>query len=159
SRRAEPRRRAAAEVECRELPALRPFIRESDLELPSDSGHVLVHGHVATNRDREIAVHAASRAERDVDVQMSRKHLEICPVQRRRAPPVSAHSTAPRSSNPVTAERHWATGSPALAHNSSSVAAPWASALHTRSSTSSSERGSDRASGDRPARLSASAIE
>jgi hypothetical protein len=71
----EARRRSAAEVERVDGPGL--AIGESKIQLSGKTRDVFVDRNHAPNRDGEIAIGAAARAERDVDVDVSRKHLEI----------------------------------------------------------------------------------
>jgi hypothetical protein len=72
---AEPGRRSTAEIKRVDRPI--PPIAEPQIELATQGGRVLIDGNDAPDRDGEIAIGAAARAKRDVDVEMTRKHHEI----------------------------------------------------------------------------------
>jgi hypothetical protein len=59
------------------------------VQLGIERGEVLVHRHLAANRDGEIAVRAAARAEGDVDIDVT-GHIEISPFVQHRAARIMA---------------------------------------------------------------------
>ena len=155
---------------CRPASGAASAIAERQLALDTRV-EVFVNRHDAAHRDGEVAVRAASRAERDVNVDVAgrQRNDDGCTSTiseratrrfiRRRISPVSAHSTAPRSSSPVTAARHSATGSAARAHSSSSVRRAGRERAPDRASRLRSPmRGAALGCGDKPASVNASAI-
>src|SRR5689334_4748596 len=85
---AETGRSSSAEIQCVDRPIA--GVTKAQLELASEPQRVFVRWDDAAYRDRKIAVRAPAGAERDVNVDVSRKHSEIYGRVPRRRP------TAPR---------------------------------------------------------------
>src|ERR1700741_3357763 len=89
---AKPRRSATAKVDRVEARTLE--LDAPALQLLSERRCILIDGRAGPYGDREIAVGAATRAERDVDVEMSDGHTRIYlpgELYRRRISPASEH--------------------------------------------------------------------
>src|SRR6185436_6098911 len=129
---AEPRRSATAQVDRVEARTLE--LNAPALQLLSERRCILIDGRAGPDGDREIAVGAATGAERDVDVEMADGHTRIYlpeELYRRRISPASEHSTSPMIPSEVSAARHSAMVSPVSAGSESVWTNPPAMASQT----------------------------
>src|SRR5438046_1809832 len=114
--------RAATEVQGFEL-KLRLAVPRHPLAV--DREQILFNRHLRPYRNREIAVHAATRTERDVNVEMLGPHTERYGRNFLATSYLTCHGALDRAiSSLVMAARHSAAGSPLRWHNESRSRAP-----------------------------------